>query len=227
MDLVSTRLCVRTFFAAALMMVTGITAAHADEVMASRLGALLGQERQAIAVIPSARVAALTTPPAPETREIPTAPLALTYDDAMLAALPTPTGDAQWECLSQALYFEARGESVRGIFAVGEVILNRVDSGAYPGSICNVINQGTGAKFRCQFSYTCDGRAEEIHEPAAFDRVAKVARLLLDGAPRDLTDGATHYHTQNVNPSWARRFPQTASIGSHVFYRQPTRTAMN
>jgi spore germination cell wall hydrolase CwlJ-like protein len=109
---------------------------------------------------------------------------------------------------------------VRGMFAVGEVIMNRVDSARYPNTLCGVINQGTGRKFACQFTYTCDGNAEVIHEPAAWAKVGKVARLLVDGAPRQLTDGATHYHTRAVNPRWARVFPRTTTIGSHHFYRQ-------
>ena len=55
----------------------------------------------------------------------------------------------------------------------------------------------------------------------------EVARAALDGAPRTLTGGATHYHTTAVSPSWAARFPQTAQIGVHLFYRQPVRTASN
>ncbi len=66
-----------------------------------------------------------------------------------------------------------------------------------------------------------------INEPGAFARVAKVAKLMVDGGDRPLTDGATHYHTKNVNPSWASRFPRTATIGVHYFYRQPTRSASN
>ncbi len=199
----------------------------ANEVLESRLAALLGEESRAIAAIPDRRLAVLTSVPAPSDRNISTAPQAFDYTNSFLASLPNASGDAQWRCLSEALYFEARGESTRGIFAVGEVILNRVDSAAYPNSICGVINQGTGRKFQCQFTYTCDGRAETIGEPLAFQKVAKVARLLIDGAARELTDGATHYHTKAVNPSWARRFPRTATIGFHYFYRQPTRQASN
>jgi spore germination cell wall hydrolase CwlJ-like protein len=44
---------------------------------------------------------------------------------------------------------------------------------------------------------------------------------MLDGAPRSLTDGATHFHTRAVRPGWAMRFPRTAAIGAHLFYRQP------
>ncbi len=200
--------------------VAGVSGVQADEVLAARLSALLGQERLAIQQVPNIRVAVLTAVPPAAARNIATAPDLITYDQAFLASQPSASGGEQWRCLSEALYFEARGENVRGIFAVGEVILNRRDSSRFPGTLCSVINQGTGRQFACQFTYTCDGASEQIHEPAAWLRVGKVARLLLDGAPRQLTDGATYYHTRAVNPRWARIFPRTASIGSHYFYRE-------
>lgn len=132
-------------------------------------------------------------------------------------------GDSDWACLSEALYFEARGESIRGQFAVAEVILNRVDSAKYPNSICAVINQGTGKKYQCQFTYTCDGKKEIFNEATARKNTQKVAAALIEGiAPRVLTKGATHYHTKSVNPSWSRSFPRVATIGVHHFYRAPS-----
>ncbi len=204
----------------ATVAITGVSGVQANEILAARLGALLGQERAAIQQVPDVRLAALTAVPPASARNIPTAPDLITYDTTFLASQPSASGGEQWRCLAEALYFEARGESVVGMFAVGEVIMNRVDSARYPSTLCGVINQGTGRKFACQFTYTCDGNAEQIHEQAAWDRVGKVARLLMDGAPRQLTAGATHYHTRAVNPRWARVFPRTASIGSHYFYRQ-------
>lgn len=202
--------------------------ARAEDVLASRLGALMGQERQALDVVPEARLAALT---APVQAVIPDAPPAATApaetEAALVAAAPAPTGGAEWQCLTEALYFEARGETLQGMFAVAEVILNRRDSGEYPRSVCGVVHQGTGARFACQFTYTCDGQSDAVSERGAWNMVGRVAALMLDGAPRNLTDGATHYHTRAVSPSWARRFPQTAAIGAHLFYRQPTRTASN
>ena len=149
------------------------------------------------------------------------------FDRAWIDAYPAATGGDQWACLAEALYFEARGESIRGQFAVAEVIMNRVASSAFPNSVCGVIHQGTGRKYQCQFTYTCDGHAEKVSEPAAYARVAKIAKLTLDGAAQPLTDGATHYHTRAVSPRWARKFPRTASIGSHHFYRMPTRVSSN
>ncbi len=150
------------------------------------------------------------------------------YSKASLARLSVVPGGKQWECLSEALYFEARGESVKGQFGVAEVILNRVDSRSFPNTVCKVVNQGTGnGKYRCQFSYNCDGKSERISEPKAYQRVAKIATIMLNGEPRVLTKGATYYHTTSVNPSWAKKFDQTALIGVHKFYRDNRRLTSN
>lgn len=142
----------------------------------------------------------------------------LITDASALNAMPAATGGAQWRCLAEALYFEARGETVKGQIAVAEVILNRVSSPRFPDTVCGVINQGTGRKYACQFTYTCDGRPEHISEPAAFNRVGKIARMMLNGAPRQFAGGATFYHTTAVKPRWASKFRRTARHGVHLFY---------
>ncbi|MEL6609177.1 MAG: cell wall hydrolase [Pseudomonadota bacterium] len=142
------------------------------------------------------------------------------FDRAWLAAQPSIQGGDEWRCLSEALYFEARGETIKGQFAVAEVILNRVRSRSFPNSICSVVNQGTGKKYQCQFTYTCDGIAEVIAEPRAYEAVGKVARLAMAEGSTGLTNGALFYHTTAVNPRWARVFKHTATIGVHRFYRK-------
>lgn len=149
------------------------------------------------------------------------------YSRRWLDQQPKAVGSEQWRCLAEALYFEARGETVKGQFAVAEVIMNRVKSGRFPGSLCDVIHQGTGKRYQCQFTYTCDGNAEVIAEPRAFARVAKVARATIDGKAPKLTDGATHYHTTAVRPNWARVYTRTARIGVHLFYRHTWKSASN
>ena len=131
------------------------------------------------------------------------------------ARVETQISQRDLQCLAEALYFEARGEGSQGQRAVAEVILNRVDSPAYPRTVCGVVQQG--GKGGCQFSYTCDGRSDRISDRAAWARAGKIARSMLDGAPRVLTAGATHFHTVGVRPGWARRFDRTASIGAHLF----------
>lgn len=147
----------------------------------------------------------------------------INYTRDWINSQPRAAGGAEWRCLAEALYFEARGETVKGQFAVAEVIMNRVASGRFPGSVCGVINQGTGKKYACQFTYTCDGHPEKIREPRAWDQVGKVAKAVLNGAPRVLTNGATHYHTTAVSPNWSRKYTRTGKIGVHVFYRHTWR----
>lgn len=149
------------------------------------------------------------------------------FSRSWIDAQPKATGAEQWRCLSEALYFEARGETVKGQFAVAEVIMNRVKSARFPGSLCAVIHQGTGKKYQCQFTYTCDGRAEVISEPRAFARVSKIARYVMDGKVPPLTKGATHYHTTAVKPRWSKVYTRTAKIGVHLFYRHTWRSASN
>ena len=121
------------------------------------------------------------------------------------------------KCLSEALYFEARGEGQQGQRAVAEVILNRVDHPQFPKSVCGVVNQ------RGQFTY----HRSRIREQGAFSRAQKIAKDALQGAPRNLTSGATYFHTRSVKPSWSRRYERTARIGSHTFYRADRRLASN
>jgi len=186
-------------------------------VAESSAAKLIGHEKRALKAMREDRLASLLRPGAGN----------FTYSRSWLDEQKAAKGGAEWHCLSEALYFEARGETVKGQFAVGEVILNRVDNPEYPNTVCGVINQGTGRKYACQFTYTCDGHKEVIGEPRAFDRVGKVASLLIGGAPRKLTKGATHYHTTAVSPAWSRTYTRTTQIGVHYFYRHNFRTASN
>jgi spore germination cell wall hydrolase CwlJ-like protein len=204
-----------------LMAVCGLFAAVSiaqAEATASPEGLLskvLGNERAGFSAVSRFSIQRLAS----VTGDRPASGAQAIHSRAWLASQPTATGGEQWECLTEALYFEARGETVPGMFAVAEVILNRVESRRYPNTVCGVVNQGTGARNQCQFSFACDGQPEEIGNPAAHALVGKVARAMLDGAPRTLTDGAVFYHANWVSPRWAASLAQTAEIGVHLFYR--------
>ena len=201
-----------------LLAVLGLSsAACASE---SSLKSLFEREKTNLAIVSMDRVKALISKPATHSKDF-------AFSNAWLDAQPRATGGSEWRCLAEALYFEARGETVKGQFAVAEVILNRVKSSRFPDTLCGVINQGTGRKYQCQFTYTCDGHAEVIAEPRAFVRVGKVARAVMDGLAGSLTSGATHYHTTAVSPNWSRVYKRTARIGVHLFYRHNYRTASN
>ena len=126
----------------------------------------------------------------------------------------------EWGCLTEAIYFEARGEPIKGQVAVAEVILNRKASPEFPSSICGVVDQGNHRRGKCQFSYNCDGLHETFHEEDAHRTAAWVARRMLDGFETNLTRGALFYHSVSVRPSWSRRLTRTAVIGDHYFFNR-------
>ena len=143
------------------------------------------------------------------------------WTSSKLLSLPVPKSDKQVSCLAEALYFEARGEPIKGQLAVGEVILNRVEDARYPSSICKVVNQGTGRRYACQFTYTCDGKLETVHERKPYEMALKIAKILMTTHDRKLTKGSTHYHSNYVDPKWSKKSERVAKFGRHIFYRQP------
>lgn len=216
-----------TFFSqAALAEVTVSQSNDPNAAIEVQFAALLGAEHKAMSALAETRRVGLATGTlrakqktrkAKAAAKAPAAPAVIEYSAAFLAGLPKASGGEDWQCLSKALYFEARGETLKGQFAVAEVILNRVDSPRYPNSVCGVVEQG--GKGSCQFSYHCDGARDVMRDKAAAATAGRIARLMLDGAPRSLTLGATHFHTRAVKPSWSRKFERTAAIGAHLFYK--------
>ncbi|KQT50710.1 hypothetical protein ASG43_05355 [Aureimonas sp. Leaf454] len=126
-------------------------------------------------------------------------------------------------CLARAIYFEARGESADGQTAVGRVILNRVNSPAYPDTVCDVVYQNARLRNRCQFSFACDGSADIITEQRIWRDIRDLAdRLLHEKGPLQapVLLASTHYHALSVSPRWARKLTVTGRIGQHIFYRE-------
>ncbi|HWU55374.1 MAG TPA: cell wall hydrolase [Rhizomicrobium sp.] len=123
-------------------------------------------------------------------------------------------------CLSEALYYEARGEGVRGEKAVAEVVFHRMVSGSYGDSICAVVYEGSGRKV-CQFSFTCNGDLNRPREATAWNEAEQLAAQILTGEVQlgNSTGGATSYHATSVRPYWAPTLERTARIGKHIFYR--------
>jgi spore germination cell wall hydrolase CwlJ-like protein len=124
------------------------------------------------------------------------------------------------KCLAEAVYFEARGEAVRGQIAVAQVVLNRAFSGKYPTTVCGVVYQNRHRHFACQFTFACDNNPDVIREPDMWDRARKIAKAMLDGRlwlPE--VDKSTHYHAYWVHPSWVSEMKKTYKFGVHTFYR--------
>lgn len=130
---------------------------------------------------------------------------------------------SELDCLAEAVYYEARSESVLGQRAVAEVVMNRVRHPHYPKTICGVVYQGQlNADTGCQFSFTCDGSLHHKPRGIAWDRARDVALHTMMHLSPPITRKATHYHTDYVDPYWSAGLIETTVIGSHIFYRMPS-----
>jgi len=123
------------------------------------------------------------------------------------------------ECLTAAVYYEARSEPVDGQRAVAQVVLNRVRDRAFPHSVCGVVYQGANRRTGCQFSFACDGSMAHRRDLSAWDRARAIAAAALAGSVYAPVGGATFYHTQAILPWWASSLSRIGSVGAHIFYR--------
>lgn len=124
------------------------------------------------------------------------------------------------KCLTEVIYFEARGEAVRGQIAVAQVVLNRAFSGKYPVTVCGVVYQNKHRHLACQFTFACDNTRDVVKEPDMWDRARKIAKAMLDGQiwlPE--VAKSTHYHAYWVRPSWVSEMRKMYKTGVHTFYR--------
>ncbi len=132
---------------------------------------------------------------------------------------------AEHRCLSEALYYEARGEGKPGQKAIAEVIFTRMRTGNYGHSICAVVYEGSNQP-HCQFSFTCNGDLTHPKQRVAWMQAQQLAARILTGEEplRGVTGGATNFHAVSVEPDWSFELARTAQIGNHIFYKDPPRS---
>ena len=125
------------------------------------------------------------------------------------------------KCLAQNIYWEARNQSIQGMYAVADVTLNRVKDKRWPSTVCEVVKQrkNAGGRWVCQFSWYCDGKSDEPLDTDTFFESYVVAQDVLMGKYPDITEGATHYHSIMVDPYWASSLNETVQITDHIFYK--------
>ena len=132
---------------------------------------------------------------------------------------------SEHRCLSEVLYYEARGEGSGGQKAVAEVVFHRMNHGNYGHSICAVVYEGKN-KPGCQFSFACNGDMRKAKQPEEWHRSEALATEIMTHEVnlRNATDGATNFHAITVSPDWADTKEKTTQIGNHIFYRDMPRT---
>ena len=135
---------------------------------------------------------------------------------------------AEKKCLALNIYFEAAIESTAGKLAVAQVTLNRVRSNRYPDTICEVVKEGAHysngfpKRNACQFSWYCDGKGDIPRQTRSWTDSQQIADYIMNKPDLiDITDGATHYHADYINPPrWALKRQMTLQIDTHIFYNK-------
>lgn len=109
--------------------------------------------------------------------------------------------------------------------AVSEVVMNRVKDPAYPGSVCQVVQQCDPMRGVCQFSWVNDGRDHTMLDQASVKLAYKVAVDQWKAHPyhykpkwRELTGGATRYKNGSISKAKWPNWRQTVEIGMHQFF---------
>ena len=123
------------------------------------------------------------------------------------------------ECLTSAVYYEAGSQDDNGERAVAQVVLNRVRHAAFPGTVCDVVYQGSTRPTGCQFTFTCDGSLYRQPDLDGWRRASRIAQQALNGYVYAPVGWATHYHADYVVPYWASTLAKNAVVGAHIFYR--------
>ncbi len=185
-----------------LCMPIGLASCVTSQPAALRLTALLPAATPVDAPVPITESTAVATRP------------------SLLAGLSTRDQVRATLCLASAIYYEAATEPDEGQRAVAQVVLNRVRHPNWPNTVCGVVYQGSD-QAGCQFSFACDGAMARVPSLAWWSRARKVAEAALAGDVYEPVGSATFYHTQAVAPAWRLRMVPVATIGAHIFYRQP------
>lgn len=121
-------------------------------------------------------------------------------------------------CLAINIYHEARGDGLASQQLVAFTSLNRMK--ATNGDMCEVVF----APY--QFSWTIGARdasgkllpSKLPKDNPSWTRAKNVAILVASGEVKDFTNGATHYHSDSIEPSWASCYLHEGKAGSHYYY---------
>jgi hypothetical protein len=137
-----------------------------------------------------------------------------------------PAGSArEVDCLTAAVYYEARGEPAAGQAAVAQVVLNRTHISTFPKTVCGVVYQGAGTG-SCQFSFACHGGMRGRREPAAWERSRQVAQRALDGYVMTQVGTAAYFHVARLGAIWGGHMTRVAQVGQHIFYTRAERAEL-
>lgn len=124
---------------------------------------------------------------------------------------------SQSVCLAQAMYYEARGEGLKGQVAVANVVINRATfPGYFPNSLCGVISE----RGQFQWYHNSRLRGKRNFHPRIDDEFVLLAKKIIithnQGRRFDNTHGSYYFNANGKRMS--PNIVQRARVGRHTFY---------
>lgn len=138
------------------------------------------------------------------------------------------SAEREINCLSAVVFFESRGENLKGQEAVAQVVMNRVNHPAYPNSVCKVVLQPR------QFSWANDltnsarsllkGSTKHLNkqELSSYQQARQVALRAFYGVweYNAKIQQSLYFVHKSIQPSWTKNLKKDATIGNHRFYSE-------
>lgn len=129
------------------------------------------------------------------------------------------TDKIQQDCIVEALWHEARGESDIGLYAVLSVIVNRKNNPAFPKTFCAVLHQ------RGQFSYYSPkmqlNPVPKLSEQDRLQLIRTISKDAAEGTFRPiLLPNVLWFHSANISTKWSKNLQKDVRIDSHNFYKE-------
>lgn len=116
------------------------------------------------------------------------------------------------ECMARAMYFESNRSSEDGMIAVGSVVMNRLQSGRYPKTVCGVVGQHN------QFA---QGALSKPVSGRSWALALESADAVLAGRRHSRVASAMHFHTAGHTFPY-RNMAYVVAAGGNVFYEKKT-----
>ena len=114
------------------------------------------------------------------------------------------------DCMERAMYFESNRSSRDGMVAVGTVVMNRVESGQYPRSVCGVVGQ------RKQFA---PGVMTRRMNTDTAPQLREAAQSVLEGERHPLVGDAQFFHAASYRASYDNMH-YVLTTGGNAFYER-------
>lgn len=138
------------------------------------------------------------------------------------------SGISSFECMTANIFFEARGESVKGMKGVAKVTTNRVKSKKYPSTVCATVFQPWQFSWVKQQKHATiaavfkgDLRKFSAADKRAYEKAATIAKdAMNDNLKMQHLDKSLWYHADYVKPKWARKLQKVGKIDTHIFYEE-------